>query len=179
MKIKHKKNKISYIIGAILIALIAVAYYFFFYTPKQSGTDNKTNNTPATDVNKSRSSSNDSNTNPVDKTPKQFDLPKNTDSVSETNNLGVIVNTLTDESTLYVRTTISELLGEGSCKLTLTNKTTLKTIVLTSGIVTSASSSSCDGWNIPLNTLYSGTWQTNVVVNSGDKRGVGSHEVNI
>lgn len=181
MRIKHKKNLIPYIAIITLIAAIAMGYYFFIYTPSSTGTASQNNN-PTTDVSKNNSSTTttgNNNVTPVDKTPKQFEPPVSTEPANSPNNLLITVNTIINENTLYIRTTISELLGAGSCTLTLSNKPNSKPITLTSKIINSASTSSCDGWDIPLNTLNSGTWQLRIDVTSGNQSGNVSREVNI
>lgn len=182
MKITRKKNKkLITTLSILAIIILCIGGYFAYKylnsspvsqldKPNNRGAGTSQNSTPTADKNDAP---------PMDKTPKQFDPPSNPQSIDKSNNIPIVINTITDENTLYVRTTISELLGEGDCKLTLVNKSVSKPITLTSKIINSASSSSCDGWDIKLNTLSSGSWQIRVDITSGSRSGTSLRDINI
>jgi hypothetical protein len=60
-------------------------------------------------------------------------------------------------STLQIRSLISAVTGTGTCTLTLTKSG--KTVTTTVGVQALASSSTCQGFNIPTSELSPGTWQ--------------------
>ena len=83
---------------------------------------------------------------------------------------GVITYAVASGSNLMVRVNINQLLGSGTCKLSLSSGGT--TIYSdTAPIVGSASTSTCEGFNVPLSALSSGKYQIIIDLTSGDKSG--------
>jgi len=78
---------------------------------------------------------------------------------------------------LLLRVQIDELLSDGVCSLTL-SKGQLK-VKKDSGIIDSATSSSCYGFDVPVSELSPGTWQIEIVVSSNGKHGTIKDEVRI
>ena len=73
-------------------------------------------------------------------------------------------------STVYVRSLIANAItNNGSCSLTITSGS--NTSIQTSGTQALADSSTCKGFNIPSNTLPSGTWHLHLVVTIDSKSG--------
>lgn len=79
---------------------------------------------------------------------------------------------------LMIRTNIDQFLGEGSCSLMiLRDGTTVYSETV--AIVAEASTSSCQGFDVPLAVIGNGTAQININLNSGGKTGVLTTEVNL
>jgi hypothetical protein len=78
---------------------------------------------------------------------------------------------------LVISAQISAILGSGECKLVLTNNG--NTATKTSGIQAWPQSSTCQGFEVPTSELGSGKWQVNLTVQSGNRSGSASTEVNI
>ena len=115
---------------------------------------------------------------PADKVPKQYDTPK--DSSQTSNSLtGTINYSSVVDGTLVIRATINQSPSNGSCQLTLTNKSTGRTIVKSADIVANPSSSTCNGFDIPVSQLSSGSWSITINLTSGDSSGqiTGSAEI--
>ena len=78
---------------------------------------------------------------------------------------------------LVIRVNIDQYLSSGTCSLNLENNGTL--IEKSANILPTASTSSCEGFDVPLSELSSGTW--NIIINlaSGEKTGEIKGEVNL
>ena len=78
---------------------------------------------------------------------------------------------------LVIRVNIDQYLSSGTCSLKLENNGTL--IEKSANIFPTASTSSCEGFDVPLSELSSGTW--NIIINlaSGEKTGEIKGEVNL
>lgn len=68
-----------------------------------------------------------------------------------------------------LRYLVEENLGSGTCTLTLTKSG--QTITKTAAIQPSASSSTCQGFNVPMNELSTGQWQSRLHIQAGDRSG--------
>lgn len=182
MRVK-KTDKKPIIIAAAVAALIigATAYYFAVNAPKE------TNLTGLDQINKTQTSEQqsleptDQHLNGSDATVEaEKDYPKQYEGSninSSANLTGVISDKSVTGDMLILRTTINQFLSSGSCELTLANGT--KTISRSSGIIQNPSSSSCEGFDIPVTELGSGTWNVEIKVTSGDRTGLLKDSVNI
>lgn len=79
---------------------------------------------------------------------------------------------------VIIRVIIDQYLGEGSCVLELVNNDTVVYDKETS-VVPMVSTSSCDGFDIPLSELSSGLFGITIKVKSGEKTGVILGEINV
>lgn len=71
-----------------------------------------------------------------------------------------------------IRANIDQYLTSGTCALTMTPRDfTGATIKRTADIITSASTSTCDGFDIPLTEVEIGTYDVKIVLTSGSKSG--------
>jgi flagellar basal body-associated protein FliL len=111
---------------------------------------------------------------PNDKTPKQYEGPDvNTlDYLS-----GVITYAGATDNYLSINTTINQYLNTGTCELTLTQGG--RTVSRTADIIANPSSSTCDGFSVPLSELGGGNWSINIRLTSGDKNGTITGEVSL
>ena len=78
---------------------------------------------------------------------------------------------------LILRVNINQYLSTGICNLTLTSGS--NTITKTANIVAVASTSTCEGFDVPVSELSSGAWQISINIQSGDKTGTITGEQNI
>lgn len=204
MKIRDKKKQKNTVCVAVIVLLIVLAItggICLFLHFKSDDTNN-----PSTDVSSAVDSdpglpdsdiiadqndhTNDSSAespeedgniqSPSDdgKTPIQYEGDNTNKSDSLT---GVINYTSVSSDQLQVGTTINQFLENGTCKMTLTGPAKqVKTV--TSDIAANPSSSSCGNLSIPLADLgndRSGKWTINITLQSGDRTGQISGEVNL
>ena len=79
---------------------------------------------------------------------------------------------------LMIRTSIDQFLGEGECVLTISqNGTTVYNEA--AAIVAEASTSSCQGFDVPVAAIGNGAAQININLSSGGKTGTLTTEVNL
>lgn len=168
----HKRRWPIVIISvAVLLAASAVAYAFTQEpsTNKQQGggtshtTDTtQTNLSPATDDEKQAGSDT-----------KKDSIDNKTDSSSGDSNGQSFSVTLTassqDSGVYHLRYLIQATLGSGTCTLTLTKGSTA--VERSASVQASASTSTCQGFDIPTSQLSSGQWQASLNVTSGDQSG--------
>ncbi len=116
--------------------------------------------------------------NPKKQVPKQYegqgddeDSNTNTDQIT-----GFINSKEVSNGNFSIRLTINQLLGSGTCTLTMTNQ---KTVTKTAEIVQNPSSSSCKGFDVPVGELGPGEWSIKINIKSGDKTGVIEDKFNI
>ena len=79
---------------------------------------------------------------------------------------------------VMVRMNIDQYLGEGRCKLSLLNNGKVA-YEDTASIVSSASTATCDGFDIPVSKLSSGSYDIVIKVETSDKAGTITGEVTL
>lgn len=77
---------------------------------------------------------------------------------------------------LVIRVNIDQYLDSGTCRLSLGGGTEYSDVV---NVVSSASTSTCEGFDIPVSKLASGTYKITIDLNSGDKKGIIEGEVSV
>lgn len=77
---------------------------------------------------------------------------------------------------LLIRATIDQFIS-GTCDLVMTANG--KTVTRSVNIVNTPTASVCDGFDIPVAELSSGTWQINIKLTSGDKTGTITGEASL
>lgn len=99
--------------------------------------------------------------------------PNEADSLS-----GVITRADVTGQNLVIRVNIDQYLGSGRCELSLTrNGTTIYTD--TASIVGVASTSTCEGFDVPVSGLGSGNTQINIKISADGREGMIRGEVDI
>jgi len=83
---------------------------------------------------------------------------------------GDITNDEVSGDTLRVRVSIDQYLTSGTCELTLTSGS--KTYTDTANIIPDASTSTCEGFDIPVSKLSSGDWNIKIQLSSNNKTGL-------
>jgi len=155
----HKKRIILISLLAVALVLASVGAFLYF---KQ--TQNKAVNiSPAKDTQQINT-----DIQPADnvdtKTPAQTTEP----TKSTSDDIPASITALSQNTTnLEVRVLINIILSEGECKLSLTKGST--NIQKSSGIQASSSSSTCQGFSIPLSELSAGSWNASIVITSAGK----------
>jgi len=102
------------------------------------------------------------------------DKPVVSDTLSGTINYKAV----TDDK-LSIRVTIYQPLDTGTCVLTLVRTSDGKRISNTTQVVENPSSSTCNGFDIPVSELGPGTWNITTTITSGSKTGTITGEVSI
>ena len=177
MKISKRKNK-KYIILTAAILITATAILGFIYLKKTQTTENPTlsterstepDNTQISKANESKNSSSDTK-----KEIKNIEGPdpQTSEKLSGTITYGGVVGQM-----LVIRTNIDQFITEGSCNLKLSNNTAV--IEKQSTLVTNPSSSTCDGFNVPLVELSNGDWDIEITVSGNNKSGTIKGKVSI
>ena len=180
---RKKSRKVLKIFLALLfVALIALGVWYFFFRELPG----KTSDTPAETVTPT-------SVDDAQKTPEEPETPEPTETSTEdpkkqTQNEGSDPNsskTLTGALTradvtnnkLIIRVNIDQYLSGGSCALTLTSGS--KTYTDVANITDAASTSTCAGFDIPVEKLSSGSWSISIKITSGDKEGTISGKVTV
>lgn len=200
MKIQEKKNKgilIGVIIFIVVIALGLTAAALYLNSssnnstetartekskksdddkPSSNSEDNKSDSTKSDDSSTDSKTDSNSSTDSSDtggKTPAQYE---GTDINKSSILTGVINYKSVVNNTLQIRTTINQYLDEGSCILTL-NGPNGQTYTNSVNIIANPSSSTCYGFDIPLNLIQTdqdkrrGEWTINIHLTSGTRAG--------
>jgi len=74
-----------------------------------------------------------------------------------------------NEDSLQIRTVIQEVVANGICTLTLTKDS--QTVTKTAPTYPTASVSTCQGFDVPVSELSSGTWNVKIEVSADGKTG--------
>lgn len=91
------------------------------------------------------------------------------------NTLGVTITSVQPGQTVYVRAMINSVMSSATCTLNMTGPNG-KTYSATAPVQPMASSSTCQGFNIPMTNLTSGNWQITVTVTDGASTGSATTE---
>ncbi len=92
---------------------------------------------------------------------------------------GVITYADVNSGSLMIRINIDQYLENGSCSLDLMKSENVSIYSDTANIVSSASTATCEGFNVPLNSIESGDYQIIIRLSSGGKVGTIRGEVGI
>ena len=180
MQITQKKSRKKIIIPIVLIAAALIAGGIFWYqSARQSAPDSSQSKTDT------EGSSPDASKLDKDQSQQQSAEQQKQDIVKDDQNKptepGDLTVTLTAKGRngdIYqLRYLIQQTVSEGMCELTLTKGSS--TITKTAPVQAQSSSSTCQGFDIKMSELGSGTWQTNLKVTSGSQSGTSSNEISI
>ena len=189
-KTTRRSNRRCFIWLFVILFLIVVGlsiYYFFLKEqPKKSISETK-NTTSVTDNKQEKPTKEESkNISPdgtkedeesgkTPKTPPQYEG----EDINKLNRLtGVINYKGINSDKLMLRLTIDQLLHSGNCQLTITS-TSGKTVAKTANIEPGPSSSSCRGFDIPLDQLEKGEHKIKIEVTADNKTGIFEDAVTI
>lgn len=194
MKIQNKKNN-GVLIGAIILVVVVVlgvtaAILFLNSSPSNDSQKKSGNSTTeqdkdtsdddssnSSDQNKDNSDSNaDQSSEDTREEGKNTPVPDNSGVQNSPNLTGVINYKANTGEALSIRTTINQRVDEGSCILNLTGPNNLK-YTTTATIIANPQSSSCAGFDIPLDQLAEddklirGQWNIDIQLTSGTRTG--------
>lgn len=94
---------------------------------------------------------------------------------SQPSTLGVSITTVQPGQTVRIRTIIDTVTSSGKCKLNMSGPNG-KTYTATAATQAMASSSTCQGFDIPMTSLSSGDWQISITVTDGSSTGSATTE---
>jgi len=182
---RKRKNWVKYVGGLILIAVMAGGGFLVwksFETREPEAGDEPVVTEPAEvkedekkeeveDEVKSEESKVDTGKEEI----KQFD---GNDPNAGEKLTGVITYAGVNDGNLMVRVNIDQYLTEGTCKLELVRG---ESVVYneTVGVIDSAATATCEGFNVPIAEIGSGSYQIIIKITSGEKAGVIRGEVNV
>ena len=183
MTIKKNKHKLIWIIVIILLlasACLVIAWQRKFFPFGETSVQ------PANQQNDEQSEAEREAETPLTKNPSQNsneesgretekDLPTQYegDNPNSSNSLtGAITYKSTSNEQLVLRTVINQSLSSGTCNLKLTHVESGRVITEQANITPNPSSSTCEGFDIPLSGLASGAWQIEIQISSNEKTGV-------
>lgn len=90
---------------------------------------------------------------------------------------GTVTTSRISGQNYIIRVNINQYLTSGSCRLEFTGNDVTHTDEVS--IIPSATSSTCEGFDIPMRAIGSGTYIYNIYITSGDKSGTISGEVTL
>lgn len=175
----NKKLTISLTVFVALATAVATTFYLVQKSkteaPKTPDTSEKTEKSE-----KSEKSEESEETATAPETPAETETPieanpkPTTQSEGADPNLsatltGVLTRADVANGNLVLRVNIDQYLTSGTCELTLKNGANIYSE--TANISDSASTSTCEGFDIPISKLVSGSWDITIKLNSGDKTG--------
>lgn len=180
MKIQTKKSSkknLAIIIVAVVVLIIGgLATYAFIAKIGPFAEQTQNNNTSTPSSNDGIPTEEEKNpTNSPDKTPPQYEEPAKNEEQPKNNEqsdlAGIINYKAVSRGSLSIRVTIDERLESGTCTLTLTHATSGKKVTKSAAVVTNPSSSTCEGFDVPVSELGSGKWNITVAVKSNNLTG--------
>ena len=172
MRINQKKPKLKkryiVIVVAILLLIGVLIGYFTWYLPSQNNesvddnieTNSFIDNSDAEQYMIERES---------DKEPTQND----SSGVDQSNLTGYITTKNIIDGKLQIRVQINQYLTSGTCSITIGNYSEQ------ASVVANPSSSTCQGWDIPISLIPKGSQTITININSGEKSMALTDEVEI
>lgn len=166
---KKSKKIIFLVAGVILVLLLSSGTYAFLRhrdNQQKANQETRQSDAPPEDGAAAETS------NPSVEGDKPIVTQYQGDSVSNNPNLTGIINykSVVGDN-LVIRVTIDQVLSSGSCALTLTDASKTKSVTRTADISQNPSSSTCQGFDVPISELKSGEWSMIVKVNGNNKTG--------
>ena len=186
---KHRRNKRIKTCAKIMLCLVLLggaAYAVWYFRFRDTG-EPKVEETPTSSVvqtaQKDDETTDDKTTTSAtpETEPTKTEDPKNIaqNEGSDPNESAVITGVLTradvSGDTVIIRVNIDQYLSGGSCSLSMTSSTKNYTDAV--NITDAASTSTCQGFDIPTSKLGKGTWDIFIKITSGDKEGTISGKV--
>ena len=180
-KSAHRFLKIF--LALLLLAAAALAvWYFYFRHPDTPATPDPTQPQPQSQIQPQTNPPEVSTeTNPTPETsddPKHQTQNEGSDPNQSKTLTGVLTRADVANNKLILRVNIDQYLSGGSCSLKLTNAAG-KSYEDSANIIDSASTSTCEGFDAPVEKLEKGSWSLSIKLTSGDKEGTISGKVNI
>jgi flagellar basal body-associated protein FliL len=168
---KSKMTKMLIIVGcSVLVLLVAAFTYVYAFNGNILGWK-AVNNKPATTEQQQAGAKTKSSSN-SDTTPAPTTIPG-----SDKKNVQVAITAANQNGpTLQIRTLISTVDNTGTCTVALTSSGKA-TVTKTAGVQALASTSTCQGFDIPVSELSNGTWSILVQYSSTSLTGSVTQDV--
>lgn len=173
-KKKYPKKLIITISVAVLLVVAGLLWYYAFASngPTKPGSDKSSEQ--GVSINDSGTSGEDKSSAKTGSQPvehekeKSIQPPYEGEIINSSNGLSGVINyKAVSEGNLIIRTTINQSISSGTCQLTLSSNG--RTVTKSTNISQNPSSSTCQGFDIPVSELSQGTWQIDIEITSGDK----------
>lgn len=181
MRIQQKKSpKKALLITGIAVLILSGGIYAYYTTrpsDDRRSAETTNNDTPKTNGETAKT---DDKTTPTSSGENGKDTPKQYegDSPNTSNSLtGVINYKSVVDGNLTLRITIDQSLASGTCSLKLISSG--KTVSRSASVVSNPSSSTCEGFSVPVSELSDGQWSIEITVTSGDRTGTFKDKVTI
>ena len=182
MRIQQKKSskKVLLIAGVVVLVIGGGVYAYFATRPSDDKRQTETVNNDASKTNDEETGKTNDETTPTNSgedgkdTPKQYegDSPNTSNSLT-----GVINYKSVIDGNLTLRITIDQTISSGTCTLKLISSG--RTITKNAAVVQNPSSSTCEGFSVPVSELSGGQWSIEITVTSGDRTGTFKDKVTI
>ena len=181
---RRSKKWISWlIILVLLIAAIIVAYQVwdnYFNDKKESETSKETDKEETKKEEPKNEPEENHGVDGGEQTKKEETVQYEGENPNTNSELtGAITYAAVSGNNVLIRINIDQYLSSGSCEIRLVKEGDLNVYSDVANIVNSASTSTCEGFNIPLSKVGSGNYVIYVNLKSGDKSGTINGEVNI
>jgi len=179
---KRSNKKPLVIIVSIFIAIVAgwLFYAHHYQTwpfhsadkPKTSPTSHKIDYSPPSD---DQTKSGADVKSQIADDSKDSKSPTESPSTTQQDTLGVTITTVQPGQTVRVRAIIDAVASSAKCTLNMTGPNG-KTYSATASVQPMASSSTCQGFDIPMTSLASGDWKVTITVTDGTITGSATTE---
>lgn len=184
MKITQKASKkvVLIILAIFVITGSGLAYYVFGLNGSLFGWKFRQEVTPSTidlapPTQEQQQAGQDVKQSSIDKDKGKPNQDSDTPQVDEGTLNVAFTSVHQNDATLQARVQIDPLISDGSCTLTLTKDG--DTITKTAAVHAMASISTCQGFDVPVSELSSGTWNLTLSVTSGSASGSASTSTQI
>lgn len=172
---QHKNSRKRAFVGLIILLVVGLGIGGYYYLNQSQHTQQK--QPPGKPENSANNSTNSDLPHEEEKRlPAQYE---GTPPATGNTLTGVINYKSIVGNNLVIRVTIDQAIGSGACTLSLTNSSGAK-VTKSADISANPSSSTCQGFDIPISELGSGTWKIVIdLTDNGNKSGTISGEITI
>lgn len=187
MRIGQKSSRKYIVVAIIILAILLAGVWIYVSLFSSNGQQSKSSDSPVPqqyyppldDVNSPEKDSQAEQNQQSSREPEKNITPAyEGDSSGDPKTItGSINHKSVTGGNLVIRSTINQSLSTGKCDLTLTSGQ--KIVTKSSSIIQNPSSSSCEGFDIPISELGTGKWSIKIIFSSGDATGSMSSEVTI
>ena len=160
------------LIATTAIVIIAIGFFAVSYANNtwpftKKNVDDSSSSTKAESTSDSndvtpKPTTSEKPTDPTSNSVKSQSEAQSQETTAPKSNLLSITNVAQSGSNVTIRTLIDKVTTEGTCSMTITNLTNGKTYAQKVNVQALASSSTCQGYNVPVSTLSSGKWKISI-----------------
>lgn len=175
---KHRFTRKKIVIATCILLLILVASAIVYYSHRDRTTKSTTNPVPQKPINYTPPTSDQVTTGDQIKKQSVDSQQQNNDTSPSTPTPVMITSINQSSGVIYIRSIIQKVTNSGSCTLTMSNNTG-GSYTTTSKVQAMASSSTCEGFNIPSSKLSPGNWSITITFSDGLSSGSASGSVTV